>query len=166
MNRFKFAFLVLTAAVYMSSCSKDEETVNPIEYGAEVTIRNTFQSAFLNIPEIPYGDTLTSIVKSEVEFPAYLGFYKIDLGNSTIKFELLAEAANNPNIAALFRVIEAGTYDRYYITFDKAQNFKTISTNNASVKASIISNKEIKIEIGEGYNFTPGNALFTVTLTK
>jgi hypothetical protein len=157
----------MTVADYFSSCKKEEEeqtTINPTEYESEVTIRDTFQSAFLSIPEMPYGDTLTSLVKSEVEFPAYLGMYKIDINNSTINFELIPEAANNPSIAALFRVIEAGTYDRYYITFNKPQNLKNVSTNNTSVKASIISNTEIKIEIGEGYNFTPGNAVFSVKI--
>lgn len=80
----------------------------------------------------------------------------------SISFELAA-AADDPTYSDFFRTIEAGTTDRYYLTFDEAQNVSEYTSDNSSVKLRIDSEKVLVVEIGEGFNFNPGTA-FTITL--
>lgn len=160
--------LAICGVFTFSACSDDEATpIDPIETGVSVSIRNTFESAYFSTypgfeiyaDESPYGDVVNSTVGSGVEFEKYLGLYTIDISNNTISYKLTDDAPEG----IMFRTIEAGTYDRYYITFDEPQAFKSISVNDEFVKVSIISNTELKVEIGEGYDFNAGHA-FTISL--
>ena len=160
------SFVFISTALLFTACEEEDIIVeiDPVEEKGTVTVRNTFQSELFGFPdEIPFGDTVTADVShSNIEFAGYLGFYQIDFTSNSLSFELLDEAADNPDIAALFRVIEPGTFDRYYFTFSEAQNIGSVTVNNASVSVKINSDKELVVEIGEGYDFSPGNAVFTV----
>ncbi len=160
--------LFIAISLGFVACDKDDDQItNPIEYGTIATVRNSFESAYFStypgfeafVNETPYGDTVSNAVTDAVEFTNYLGLYTIDIQNNSISYKLADIAPEG----IMFRTIEPGTYDRYYITFDKAQAFKSLSVDDEFVKVSILSNTEIKVEIGEGYDFTSGHT-FTITL--
>ncbi|MDP5140639.1 MAG: hypothetical protein NWP83_09250, partial [Spirosomaceae bacterium] len=88
--------------------------------------------------------------------------YDIDLDRKKIKFEVVAKAGD-ATYGDLFRVLESGTTDRYYFTFKDAQNVDNFKSDNSSVKLRIDSDKVLVVEIGEGYDFKPGQS-FTITL--
>lgn len=173
MKTIKNAMLTSMMAValfsFFTSCddSDDKESVDPISAGSAVQVRNTFESeqfsAFpgfeIYVNEAPFGDTLTSTTGTGLEFEKYLGLYDINIGSNTINYELTDIAPEN----ITFRTIEAGTFDRYYIKFGSAQAFKTASVDDEFVSVSILSDTEIKVEIGEGYNFMAGHS-FMITL--
>lgn len=94
--------------------------------------------------------------------PTFLTYYDIDIDENSIKFEVVAQS-DDPTYMDLFRVLEADTYDRYYLTFDVAQNVNGATSSNASVNLSIDSDKVLVVEIGKGYDFKPGQN-FTSTL--
>ena len=153
------------------SCEKD----TPIIAESQVTVTNTFQSiAFTGGAElviedlfmVPAGSlSAKATVTEDVEFASYLlGLYNIDLDRKKIKFEVVAKA-DDPTYGSLFRVLEAGTTDRYYLTFNEAQNVKSFTSDNANVKLRIDSDKVLVVEIGAGYDFKPGQS-FTITLDK
>lgn len=175
MNLSKFNYLVwsiLISIPFFVSCNGDNPTP-PVIFGSTVTVTNTFQStAFTNGSEdpvealfqVPEGSlAATATVSESVEFPAYLlNLYDIDIEESSISFTLVAEV-DDPTYKDLFRTLEAGTIDRYYLTFDEAQNVAGFSSNNSSVNLRIDSDKILVIEIGEGFNFNPGTT-FTISL--
>jgi len=110
-------------------------------------------------------DAATKTVSDEIEFAAFVGIYDIDVDDSSITFSMSDTAKENADIAALFRTIEEGTFDRYYFTFDEAQNFESVETDNENVSASVVSDKEIKVEVGPGFVFGT-DSRFVVTLKK
>lgn len=162
--------LLLSIATF-SSCGPNFPF--SIFYGSQVTVTNTFQSdAFTNGAELAIEDLFqvpagslaaTARVGPSVEFSAYLlGLYDIDIDKNDITFEVVA-ASDDPTYGALFRILEPNTYDRYYLTFDKAQNVNSFSSSDPAVNLRIDSNKILVVEIGEGFDFQPG-ATFTITL--
>jgi len=172
-----FLFVCLIGTLALSSCKKQK----PIIVDTDVSIRNTLQSSAdpvdggtggAELPvEVIFGApdgtyNLTTEVKEEgAEFEGYLeGLYTIDLNKDEINFELVAPV-DHPIYSAFFRVIEAGTFDRYYLTFNEGHNIKNWTSDNPSVSLGIISDSEIKIEIGEGFNFNPGSK-FRIELEK
>ena len=105
----------------------------------------------------------TETVSGAVEFPDYLlGLYDVDIAEYSISFKVVA-AADDPTYSPFFRVLEAGTFDRYYLTFDNTQNVNGFTSSNSSVNLRIDSDKVLVIEIGEGFDFNPGTS-FTLTL--
>lgn len=171
MNFSKFSFLflgLLCSAFIFTSCDKDD-----IKPGSSVTVTNTFQSpsftngteeAIEDLFQVPAG-SLAAIanVGAAVEFPAYLlNLYDIDIDENTISFTVVAQA-DDANYGNLFRVLEANTYDRYYFAFNVDQKVKSFSSSNSSVNLRIDSDKVLVVEIGEGYDFKPGQS-FTITL--
>lgn len=174
MKHFKLNFLaIILLSITVYSCSDDDSSSEPIVRGSSVTATNTFQStAFTQDAELAIEDLFqapagslaaTAIVSKDIEFPAYLlNLYDIDIDNNTINFTVVAEA-NDPNYGPLFRVLEADTFDRYYLTFDKAQDVTGFTSSNSSVNLRIDSDKVLVVEIGEGYDFKPGQN-FTITL--
>lgn len=173
----KFLFLgLLLSFITFTSCTKDEEeetTVPPVKSGSVVTATNTFQStaftmgneqAIEDLFQVPSGSlAVTATVGAGVEFSNYLlNLYDIDIDENSIRFEVVAQS-NDPTYKDLFRVLEADTYDRYYLTFDASQNVKTATSSNASVNLRIDSDKILVVEIGEGYDFKPGQS-FTISL--
>lgn len=161
-----------------TSCNSDDDDndeviVPPITLGSSVTVTNTFQStaftagaeqAIEDLFQVPTNSlAATANVGAAVEFPAYLlNLYDIDIDENSIKFEVVAPI-DDPTYGDLFRILEADTKDRYYLTFDAIQNVTGASSNNSSVSLRIDSNKILVVEIGEGYDFKPGQN-FTITL--
>ena len=171
-SKLNFLLLgLLFSLVTFTSCDKDDD--NAISLGSSVTVTNTFQStaftmdaelAIEDLFQVPAGSlAATATVGSGVEFPAYLlNLYDIDIDENSIRFEVVAKS-DDPTYGALFRVLEPDTYDRYYLTFAAAQNVESASSNNSSVNLRIDSDKVLVVEIGEGYDFKPGQN-FTITL--
>ncbi len=174
-SKLNFLFLGLVfSLVTFTSCDKDDdEVIVPITLGSSVTVTNTFQSdaftmgaeqAIEDLFQVPAGSlAATANVGAAVEFPAYLlNLYDIDIDENSIKFEVVAQS-DDPTYMDLFRVLEAGTVDRYYLTFDAAQSVTEATSSNAAVNLRFDSNKVLVVEIGEGYDFKPGQN-FTITL--
>ncbi|MEO0471124.1 MAG: hypothetical protein AAF206_15965 [Bacteroidota bacterium] len=166
-------FSALFVALLFTACSKDA-----IEPGISVTVVNTLQTAadpsqggtggvetpIEAIFGVPAGSlSATATVGDGIEFDNYLSnLYDIDISAESIRFDLVA-AANDPFYGAFFRTIEAGTFDRYYLTFSEDHNIKEASSDNASVSLRIISDNEVVVEVSEGFSFNPGST-FTITL--
>lgn len=167
--KFNFLFLgLLFTSLIFTSCDKDD-----IKIGSSVTVTNTFQStAFTNGAELtieelfqsPAGSlAATATVSDAVEFPAYLlNLYDIDIAENSIKFTVVAQEGDE-TYGDLYRVLEPATFDRYYFTFDKEQKVDGSTSSNSSVNLRIDSDKVLVVEIGEGYDFKPGQS-FTITL--
>lgn len=172
----KFNFLILglfLSLATFTSCGDDDDDVSPITLGSSVTVTNTFQStAFTNDAELAIEDLFqvpagslaaTANTGAAVEFPAYLlNLYDIDIDENSISFEVVAQS-DDPTYGDLFRILEADTYDRYYFTFNTAQEVNGFTSSNANVNLRIDSDKILVVEIGEGYDFKPGQN-FTITL--
>jgi hypothetical protein len=174
-SKLNFLLLgLLFSLVTFTSCDKDDdEVIVPVTLGSSVTVTNTFQStaftmdaelAIEDLFQVPAGSlAATANVGAAVEFPAYLlNLYDIDIDENSIKFEVVAQS-DDPTYMDLFRVLEAGTVDRYYLTFNATQNVESASSSNSSVNLRIDSDKVLVVEIGEGYDFKPGQN-FTITL--
>lgn len=170
MQFLKFTYLLLAVLITMNACKKDDD---PISKGSSVTVTNTFQStAFTMDAELAIEDLFmqpagalaaTATVDSGLEFDNYLlNLYDIDIDENSIVFTCVAEL-DDPNYGTLFRVLEPATFDRYYFTFDEAQNVSGSSSSNSSVSLRIDSERVLVVEIGEGYDFKPGQN-FTITL--
>ncbi len=172
----KLSFLLLGLLFSMAtftSCDDDDNPTPPITLGSSVVVSNTFQStAFTSGAELAIEDlfqvpanslTATANIGAAVEFPAYLlNLYDIDINENSISFKVVAQA-DDPTYGDLFRVLEEATFDRYYLTFDAAQNVNGFSSSNSSVNLRIDSDRILVVEIGEDYDFKPGQS-FTITL--
>ena len=176
-------FLLLTlVSISLVSCSDDGDNNNAkpiIENGTSVSITNTFQGgvgpAFTDGAEVPIEAFFpdadpaalsgTAIVEDGVEFPSYLlGLYDVDINKNSIDFKMTAEEGD-ATYANFFRTIEAGSFDRYYLNFDKAHNVKSFSSSDASLNLRIDSDNVLVVQIGEGFVFQPG-ASFSITLSE
>ncbi len=165
---------IIFLAITVWSCSNDDDnTTTPITLDSAVTVTNTFQStAFTQGAELAIEDLFqqpegalaaTANVSTAVEFPAYLlNLYDIDIDENSISFEVVAQA-DDPTYGDLFRILEADTFDRYYFTFENAQDVSGFTSSNSSVNLRIDSDKVLVVEIGEGYDFKPGQN-FKITL--
>lgn len=153
--------LLLAIGLLATSCSNDD----PIETGVSVTVSNTFQSdAFTGGVELPIEELFgmdpnalfaTADVSNSVEFSAYLlGLYDINISENSISFDCVA-AAGDPTYGDLFRVLEPNTFDRYYFKFGTPHNISSSESNNSVVSLNIISDTEIVVVIGAGYDFNP-----------
>lgn len=173
--KFKLSILIMTCTLVLFSCKNDDDnTPPPISNGVSVTVNNTFQSTAFGITEETPIETIfeveagslfaTAIVSNQLEFDNYLlNLYDIDVQENSITFEMSAEAGD-PTYGELFRTIEEGTTDRYYFNFDSPHNVSSFSSNNNSVTLRIDSDTRLVVEIGEGFNFRPGQARFTISL--
>ncbi len=170
---FLFLGLLFSLSLFTSCDSEDDTPVIPITLGSSVTVTNTFQStAFTggteetieDLFQMPAGSlAATANVGAAVEFSAYLlGLYDININENSISFEVVAQEGD-PTYGELFRILEAGTTDRYYLTFGSAQEVSSFSASNAAVNLRIDSDRILVVEIGEGYDFKPGQS-FTITL--
>ena len=167
-------FFVLSGLLFslltFTSCGGDDE---PIIRNSNVTITNTFQSTAFTMGvetdieelfQMPAGSlAATSKIDNSVEFPAYLlNLYDIDIDDTGISFTVVA-AADDPTYGTLFRILEADTFDRYYFNFEEGHNVSGFTSSNSSVNLRTDSDKVIVVEIGEGYDFKPGQN-FKITL--
>lgn len=174
-NVLAYTCLLLTC-LFVTSCDKDD--VAPSLLNAEVTVRNTLQTAadpsvggtrgvetpIETVFGLPQGALiLTTSVSNGKEFHGYLdGLYDIDLSDEEITYNLVAPAIH-PVYSNFFRTIEANTFDRYYFSFDRNHNISSGASSNSSVLLNIISDTEIMVQIGEGFDFNPGSS-FAITL--
>ncbi len=162
MNFLRLSLVLGLIGLLLTSCSKD-----PIKDGTSVTLQNTIEAAV--IPgfetETNFGDAATADVGDDVEFPAFVGIYDIDIDDSQINFSMSTAGVDNPDIAGLFRTIEAGTFDRYYFTFADEQKFESATSSSEFVNVSVTDGTEVKVEVGEGFVFGADSA-FTITLEK
>ena len=170
---FLFLGLILSLATLTSCGGDDDVVIIPITLGSSVTVTNTFQSTAFTMGaestiedlfQMPAGSLAsTANVGAAVEFSDYLlNLYDINIDGNSISFEVVAQA-DDPNYGTLFRELEPDTYDRYYLTFDAAQNVNGFTSSNSAVDLRIDSNKILVVEIGEGYDFKPGQS-FKITL--
>lgn len=168
-SKLFFSSLLLLSLISFSSCGDDD----PITAGSNVTVTNTFQStAFTMDAELAIEDLFmqpagslaaTATVGEGLEFDNYLlNLYDINLDENGISFTCVAET-DDPNYGTLFRILEPATYDRYYFTFTEDQNVESFTSSNSSVNLRIDSDRVLVVEIGEGYDFKPGQN-FTITL--
>lgn len=171
MNKLILVFTCLSILLF-AACGDGEKT--PITIGESVTVTNTFTGTaqtndvettiedFFGQPAGSLAATAT-ITDSAVEFPGYLlGLYDIDIDENSISFELVA-AADDATYMDFFRTIEEGTTDRYYLTFEEAQNVNGFTSSDASVNLRIDADNILVVEIGEGFSFNPGSS-FSITL--
>ncbi|MFK8005807.1 MAG: hypothetical protein AB8H03_05530 [Saprospiraceae bacterium] len=173
----KFNFLIVglfvSLATFTSCGDDDDDVTTPITLGSSVTVTNTFQStaftmgaeqAIEDLFQVPAGSLAsTANTGAAVEFPAYLlNLYDIDIDENSISFEVVAQS-DDPTYGDLFRILEADTYDRYYLTFDTAQDVSGFTSSNSFVNLRIDSDKVLVVEIGEGYDFKSGQS-FSITL--
>lgn len=177
--KLNFLLLGLILSIFtFTSCGDDDEVIAEtpfITLGSSVTITNTLQADAItggtettieNLFGQPAGALAAmATISDAVEFPAYLlGLYDIDINESSIRFELVAPA-DDPTYMNFFRTLEAGTTDRYYLTFNQAQNVSGFTSDNSSVNLRIDAENILVVEIGEGFNFMPGET-FTITLNN
>jgi len=165
--------LILGLLFSLAALSSCREELPPIAIGSSVTVTNTFEStaftqgaelAIEDLFQVPAGSlAATAEVSSEVEFSDYLlNLYDIDISETSIRFEVVAQEGD-PTYGDLFRVLEADTYDRYYLTFETTQNVTEATSSNDAVNLRIDADNVLVVEIGEGYDFKPGQN-FTITL--
>lgn len=162
--------LVSSLLCSITSCSDDDELIT---LGSSVTVTNTFQStAFTMDAELAIEDLFmqpagslaaSTTVGTGLEFDNYLlNLYDIDIDENSISFTCVAQE-DDPNYGSLFRILEAATFDRYYFTFAESQNVGGGTASNSSVDLRIDSDNILVVEIGQGYDFKPGQN-FTITL--
>ena len=168
MKNFKLFGFVFAAAVSVFFASCEEAEVYPIMLGTGVTLNNTIEIAAVdsmggtNGMEVPVETFLnvsanslegsSSISADAIEFSNFIARWDIDVEEELIKFTNLVTANNEPYPGYL-RVVEAGTFDRYYFKFESTvtpPNMMEISSPH--VTAQMLSDTELVITIGEGYD--------------
>ncbi|MFK7807743.1 MAG: hypothetical protein AB8F74_08105 [Saprospiraceae bacterium] len=169
-KHFLFINLLLVAFL-LTSCGDDDN--QPTVLDAQVTISNTLQTAAdpsqggtggQETPvEVVFGApagtfTITATVGDNLEFNDYLdGLYDINISEDQISYDLVAPA-DHPIYSNFFRTIEANTFDWYYFNFDDNHNISSGDATNSSVSLNVISDTEILVVIGEGFDFNPGTS--------
>jgi len=174
-SNIRLCTLLALLFLALTSCDNDD---SPSLTSAEVTVRNTLQTAadpsqggtggvetpietILGVPDGTF--SITTSVSDGIEFSDYLdGLYDINLSDEDIRYDLVAPA-DHPIYSNFFRTIEANTFDRYYFRFDQVHNIQSGTSTNTSVSLNILSDTEIMIQIGEGFDFNPGSS-FSITL--
>ena len=172
----KIVFLFIIGILTFSSCNNDDdnETIQPLTEGVDITLRNTLQDP--GEAEIPYSglfmladdafDEFGTLSNSTSEFATALaqpgtqlgdisGLYDIDFTENSIDFTLLP-TADDPFWQNVFGVFPAGKFDRYYFTFSEPHNISGFTSNNSSVNLRIDSETVIVVEISEAYDMKPG----------
>ncbi|MEM7134211.1 MAG: MBL fold metallo-hydrolase [Chloroflexota bacterium] len=123
-----------------------------------LTIKNTIQGAFTDNAEAPYGnDTTMPLAMGEalVFDDEETGFvYDIEMADGVMTMAWVSNAENDK----LARVIEEGTFDRYYISFDAPIVVDATADESATLVPDIISvsETEIVVQVGPGMQVGPG----------
>ncbi|MEM7536024.1 MAG: MBL fold metallo-hydrolase [Chloroflexota bacterium] len=123
-----------------------------------LTIKNTIQGAFTDDAEAPYGNDTTMPLTTDqavIFDDEVTGFvYDIEVADGVISMSWVS----NENNDKLARVIEAGTFDRYYIEVDAP----IIMDASANPDATLVPNVTVEsptlviVEVGEGMEVGPG----------
>lgn len=142
------------------------------EDGLDVTAKVIYEGVALGEDGL---DVTADISFTTAEFPEALkadltgnggmlinGLYSIDFTENTIEYTLLP-LENDPFWITNYRVLEAGVYDRYYLTFENPHGVASFTASDSAVNLRIDSDNVLVVEIGEGFDFKPG-ASFTITL--
>lgn len=148
MKRIILSLITVSLIGLLAACSQKTPTLD----GTALTIKNTIQApAFGSPDESPFGkDTTktlgagtTSYSGSETEY-----VYDIAVSDSSIKLNWI----DNPETKAFERVIEDGTFDRYYLTFDKDVIKSATANTSATLVPNItkVSGTVIEFEVGPG----------------
>jgi len=177
----KILLLALLGILAFSSCKDDDEDLQPLNEGVNITLRNTLQDP--NEAEVTYAslfgqaddayDEFAILSNTTSEFATALaqvgtpagdisGLYNIDFTENSINFTVLPDNTN-PFWSNVFGLFPVGKVDRYYFTFSEPHNISGFSSNNSSLNVRIDSDTVIVVELTEGYNLEPGVA-FNVTL--
>ena len=160
------AILFLVFLLLHTSCSKETSLPDAITAETNFTLSNTIQTgadAILTTggTEIPIESLLgleegsmidsATINTNETELEGFLSLWNIDLNGKSITFTNIATEELYPGY---FRVLESETYERYYFTFDTPLVVENSSTNNEFVTVEVISDTEIVVVLGAGYDNT------------
>lgn len=162
-------------ALTLAACdSTTDDPIIAIEIGTSVSARNTFQNDLappagtggqeLSIEQLTGAieGSLTGnavVSATEVEFPGFVGLWDIDVDVNTITFVNITDPGNPP-FDGFFRVLEPGTFDRYYFMLGDPLGTESVSSNHPAVTATALSTTEVLVTVGEGYD-TAGSG-FTV----
>jgi hypothetical protein len=182
----KTLIIAFLSIVTLISCDSDDDSTpaTSLNEGVDITMRNTLQDpgedegsypSLFGQPDDAY-DEMATLSNSTTEFATALaqnetpagdinGLYSIDFTENSISYTLIA-AVDDPfwaNIATVFGVFPSGKFDRYYYTFSEPHNISSFTSNNSSINLRIDSETVIVVEIGEGFDVSPG-ASFTITL--
>lgn len=158
--------LALGAAIALSACSNIPDASTGLPLNNAITMDNTIQIARpaaqmgTDSREIPIEaligkpvGSMTAKFKVDpngIELRSYLGLWDVDFGEKSVGFTNIVNPAKQP-FPGFLRVIEAGTFDRYYIRTESPFCFKP-TVDKPFIQVECLSSRELKITIGEGYD--------------
>lgn len=134
----------------------DAELVFGFAEPALMTIRNTIQGSFTQDFEVPFGNNTAMVVADSMHLGSDLTAFVYDI---TIADGILSMAwISNENNDKLARVIEDGTFDRYYITFSEDMVSNPTVTSASTLSPDIVSStaNSLVIQVGPGMQVGPG----------
>jgi hypothetical protein len=85
---------------------------------------------------------------ADVELTNYLMLWDVDFSANSITFTSTVDC-DAPPFPGFCRILEPGTFDRYYLSFEPALSFATITTSDPSIVAEV-RGEALVIEIGPG----------------
>ena len=127
--------------------------------GTKLTVSNNFQSERQTGGiEIPFGNPATASVvhgDRDPEFVQFIGLYDIDIDAKSIRFTYNLSEAFPFNPA---RVIEPGTFDRYYFEFDSdiLTHAWADRKQNLVPNVAVLSPSSLVVEVGPGMQIGNG----------
>lgn len=152
---------------------------NPgIEFGSKVTLRHTYQSQahadhggtggselpIEAIQGVPAGSLSPSAnITPGEEFPYFLDLYDINVNDNHITFHNLIRPSNEPYDGYL-RVIEPGTYYRYYFDFDLPHGINSTESDDEDIRVWVETDTQIIVEVGPGYDLSESG--FSIELDR
>ncbi|MEM6431221.1 MAG: hypothetical protein AAF708_18430 [Deinococcota bacterium] len=121
-----------------------------------MTIKNTFQGSFSNNIEVPFGNNSSMVLADSMHLDSSLTafVYDVRINDGTLSMAWISNEDNDQ----LARVLEEGTFDRYYITFSE-DILNGASVNAASILSPNITSvtaNSLLIEVGAGMQVGPG----------
>lgn len=121
-----------------------------------MTIKNTIQGGFTNNAEVPYGNNTSKILTGTMQLDSRLTafVYDIEIIENVLSMSWISNEENNK----LARVIEEGTFDRYYITFseDVLEGATVSAASTLSPDITSITANSLVIQVGPGMQVGPG----------
>lgn len=151
------AILTLTAALlaaFAPAAAADDHLDGDLT-GVSIKIENTIESqAFGFTEETPFGAQGPVAINATIEFAACCdGFYEIDIAGSQVSMKWIGDAQ-------FARVIEPGTFDRYYFTFGEpvlaGAGINAASTLPANVTVTSPTTMTVEVapgmEVGDGFD--------------
>lgn len=144
--------LVLAAALMLTLAPAAQADDHDLT-GVSVQIDNTIESVAFDFPEeTPFGSQGPTAIGPGIEFAECCdGFYEIDFAGDQFSMRWIGD----PQFA---RVIEDGTYDRYYINFDEPvlAGAAVASSSTLPATVTVASTTQLIVEIGPGMEVGDG----------